>query len=136
MKMYILKKWDGGRLLVINRRDCKFGYTPPVDMMDAERTVNERNAWAVRTYGTDEVESCLCGQHNPPVSPDYTPAEISDALFDIDHHPDNSSFWDSPRGRESSRIAHDLKLEPETPEYFRTIWHREAMRAAHSEDAE
>jgi hypothetical protein len=141
MKMYILRAWtnhdgsiDVSRLQVINRRDCKAGYAPPVDMMEADARVTESNAWAVKTYGTDELEACLCGQHNPSAHPDYSPAEIADAQYDIDHHPDFSPFWDSSRGQESARIALAVKLEPVTSSYFRRTWHSNAMREARGQE--
>lgn len=64
---------------------------------------------------------------------EFDDVALSEAQFDINHHPSNSSFWDSARGQESAKTALGANLKPTTTETWRRNWHNCEMNAAREE---
>lgn len=60
----------------------------------------------------------------------YGEEEIARAQFDLDHHPDFSTYWESRAGQDALSLALDCHLKAQTTSEFRRNWHREQMRAA------
>lgn len=57
---------------------------------------------------------------------------IARAQFDLDHHPQDSAYWESSAGQDSLGIIADHNLTATTTAQFCREWHTEQMRAARS----
>lgn len=88
--------------------------------VDPKGNVIDAGAALVEQQEQQQQEGGVC-----PVSA----AELREAQFDLDHHPANSPFWDTPRGQDSLGIAGELGLAPTTTPLFRRQWHSDGMRA-------